>query len=63
MLLMPQKTATKEPKFRIQEGSPEWQQQIPKYKWHMILNHASPEVLKRMARNPYVREPTLEGVT
>ena len=35
---------------------------LAKYNWHLILNHASPQVLARLARNPFLTEPSLEAV-
>lgn len=63
LLVMPQKQPSIMPKFGIADESPPEQPPNPKYRWHMILNNASSEVFTRMERNPYVREPTLEGIS
>lgn len=34
----------------------------PLYKWHLILNHASQQGLKTMAKNPYLKHPELKQI-
>lgn len=50
-------------KFDLEEHPAAQAERIPKYDCHMILNHASPDVLTLIARNPYVNESSLEGIT
>ena len=36
---------------------------LPNYHWHLVLNHASPSVLTRLARNPHLNIPSLTSIS
>lgn len=38
------------------------QQKIARYEWHLVLNHASPELLTKLARNPSFKIPSLDSI-
>lgn len=35
---------------------------MPRYHWHLVMNHATPETLTKSARNSKLRIPELEGI-
>lgn len=53
----------REAAFQLPAHQPAPANKMPKYQWHLILNHASPEVLTKLARNPHIRIPELDTVT
>lgn len=63
LMLMPQKQIQQPPVFDIAEDPKHSPRLQPKYDWHMVMNHASPDVLTRLARNPYINEPYLKEIT
>lgn len=52
-----------QPQFDIDDKPEPELDKLPKYDWNIVLNHASPEVLKLSARNPWQHEPTLKGIS
>lgn len=60
--LIPLRNNSKTKKFEAdREKCPE-AKQMPKDKWHLILNHASPKALTQLARNPKLRIPDLDSI-
>lgn len=62
LLLIPEPTKAPVKKFEVDDDPQPATEKRPKYSWHMILNHGSSEVLTPMARNPYINEPSLDGI-
>lgn len=54
---------SKQPIFDHGEQHPPDDSKLAKYKWHMIMNHATPDALTRLARDPHLHEPSLDAVT
>lgn len=58
----PPRTIFNTPKVTNKENQPD-KIRLCKYNWHLVLNHATPEVLTKLARNPYIKIPSLDSIT
>lgn len=63
LLIMTQPKNEQQSVFKIGDDPQPVPIRKPKYDWHMVLNHTSPNVLTRIARNPYVNEPTMREIS
>lgn len=56
---LPNVCSEKESKFQATSDENYEKTKLPKYEWHLVLNHALPEVLTRLTRNPQLNIPIL----
>lgn len=61
-MVLPDKTKQK-PKFKLGEPEQPDKHKLPKYKWRLIMNHASPDALTRLARNKSINVSELNNIT
>lgn len=56
---LPNVCSEKESKFQATSDENYEKTKLPKYEWHLVLNHALPEVLTTLTRNPQLNIPIL----
>lgn len=59
---MPQEKDRVAPLFKVTDGGKPDPRKLTKYESHLILNHASPDELTRLARNPKLKIPELDKI-
>lgn len=48
--------------FRVPSSQPPEPHKMAKYECHMILNRAAPDLLTKLARNPYLNIPSVNQI-